>query len=237
MIAELGHFSLILALIAALIQGFLPLAGTALGVRSWVNVARPAVFANAVFCTFAFCCLAWCFYTSDFSVMNVANNSNSMLPWFYRLSATWGSHEGSILFWTLLLALWGLAVAVCSRRLPQDVMARVIGVMGLISVGLTLFMLLTSDPFIRLFPAAHEGRDLNPLLQDPGMVFHPPLLYMGYVGMVVPFAFAVAALIGGRLDAAWARWTRPWTSAAWIFLTLGISLGSYWSYYLSLIHI
>ena len=231
MIAELGHFSLILALIAALIQGFLPLAGTALGVRSWVNVARPAVFANAVFCTFAFCCLAWCFYTSDFSVMNVANNSNSMLPWFYRLSATWGSHEGSILFWTLLLALWGLAVAVCSRRLPQDVMARVIGVMGLISVGLTLFMLLTSDPFIRLFPAAHEGRDLNPLLQDPGMVFHPPLLYMGYVGMVVPFAFAVAALIGGRLDAAWARWTRPWTSAAWIFLTLGISLGSYWSYY------
>ena len=231
MIAELGHFSLILALIAALIQGFLPLAGTALGVRSWVNVARPAVFANAVFCTFAFCCLAWCFYTSDFSVMNVANNSNSMLPWFYRLSATWGSHEGSILFWTLLLALWGLAVALCSRRLPQDVMARVIGVMGLISVGLTLFMLLTSDPFIRLFPAAHEGRDLNPLLQDPGMVFHPPLLYMGYVGMVVPFAFAVAALIGGRLDAAWARWTRPWTSAAWIFLTLGISLGSYWSYY------
>lgn len=231
MIAELGHFSLILALIAALIQGFLPLAGTALGVRSWVNVARPAVFANAVFCTFAFCCLAWCFYTSDFSVMNVANNSNSMLPWFYRLSATWGSHEGSILFWTLLLALWGLAVAVCSRRLPQDVMARVIGVMGLISVGLTLFMLLTSDPFIRLFPAAHEGRDLNPLLQDPGMVFHPPLLYMGYVGMVVPFAFAVAALIGGRLDAAWARWTRPWTSVAWIFLTLGISLGSYWSYY------
>ncbi len=227
MIAELGHFSLILALIAGLIQGFLPLAGTALGVRSWVNVARPAVFANAVFCTFAFCCLAWCFYTSDFSVMNVANNSNSMLPWFYRLSATWGSHEGSILFWTLLLALWGLAVAVCSRRLPQDVMARVIGVMGLISVGLTLFMLLTSDPFIRLFPAAHEGRDLNPLLQDPGMVFHPPLLYMGYVGMVVPFAFAVAALIGGRLDAAWARWTRPWTSAAWIFLTLGISLGSY----------
>ena len=231
MIAELGHFSLILALIAGLIQGFLPLAGTALGVRSWVNVARPAVFANAVFCTFAFCCLAWCFYTSDFSVMNVENNSNSMLPWFYRLSATWGSHEGSILFWTLLLALWGLAVAVCSRRLPQDVMARVIGVMGLISVGLTLFMLLTSDPFIRLFPAAHEGRDLNPLLQDPGMVFHPPLLYMGYVGMVVPFAFAVAALIGGRLDAAWARWTRPWTSAAWIFLTLGISLGSYWSYY------
>ena len=231
MIAELGHFSLILALIAALIQGFLPLAGTALGVRSWVNVARPAVFANAVFCTFAFCCLAWCFYTSDFSVMNVANNSNSMLPWFYRLSATWGSHEGSILFWTLLLALWGLAVALCSRRLPQDVMARVIGVMGLISVGLTLFMLLTSDPFIRLFPAAHEGRDLNPLLQDPGMVFHPPLLYMGYVGFTVPFAFAIAALIAGRLDAVWARWMRPWTTMAWILLTLGISLGSYWSYY------
>lgn len=231
MIPELGHFSLILALIAAMIQGILPLAGTAFGVRSWINVARPAVFANALFCLIAFLCLGWSFYVSDFSVMNVANNSNSMLPWFYRLSATWGSHEGSILLWTLLLALWGLAIALFSRRLPDEVMARVIGVMGLISVGLTLFMLLTSDPFIRLFPAAHEGRDLNPLLQDPGMVFHPPLLYMGYVGMVVPFAFAVAALLGGRLDAAWARWTRPWTSVAWIFLTLGIALGSWWAYY------
>lgn len=231
MIPELGHFSLILALIAAMIQGILPLAGTAFGVRSWINVARPAVFANALFCLIAFLCLGWSFYVSDFSVMNVANNSNSMLPWFYRLSATWGSHEGSILLWTLLLALWGLAIALFSRRLPDEVMARVIGVMGLISVGLTLFMLLTSDPFIRLFPAAHEGRDLNPLLQDPGMVFHPPLLYMGYVGMVVPFAFAVAALLGARLDAAWARWTRPWTSVAWIFLTLGIALGSWWAYY------
>ena len=231
MIPEIGHFALIMALIAALIQGLLPLAGASIGVRSWINVARPAVFANALFCLTAFCCLAWCFYVSDFSVMNVANNSNSMLPWFYRLSATWGSHEGSILLWTLLLALWGLAIAVFSRHLPDEVMARVIGVMGLISVGLTLFMLLTSDPFVRLFPAAHEGRDLNPLLQDPGMVFHPPLLYMGYVGMVVPFSFAVAALLGGRLDAAWARWTRPWTSAAWIFLTLGIALGSWWAYY------
>lgn len=231
MIPELGHFALILALVAAMIQGILPLAGLALGVRSWVNVARPAVFANALFCVFAFGCLMWSFYVSDFSVMNVANNSNSMLPWFYRISATWGSHEGSILFWTMLLALWGLAISIFSRHLPQEVMARVIGVMGLISIGMTLFMLLTSDPFIRLFPAAHEGRDLNPLLQDPGMVFHPPLLYMGYVGMVVPFAFAVAALIGGRLDAAWARWTRPWTSVAWIFLTLGIALGSWWAYY------
>lgn len=231
MIPELGHFALILALVAAMIQGILPLAGMALGVRSWINVARPAVFANALFCIFAFGCLMWSFYVSDFSVMNVANNSNSMLPWFYRISATWGSHEGSILFWTMLLSLWGLAIAVFSRHLPQEVMARVIGVMGLISIGMTLFMLLTSDPFIRLFPAAHEGRDLNPLLQDPGMVFHPPLLYMGYVGMVVPFAFAVAALIGGRLDAAWARWTRPWTSVAWIFLTLGIALGSWWAYY------
>lgn len=231
MIPELGHFALILALVAAMIQGILPLAGLSLGVRSWVNVARPAVFANALFCIFAFGCLMWSFYVSDFSVMNVANNSNSMLPWFYRISATWGSHEGSILFWTMLLALWGLAIAIFSRHLPQEVMARVIGVMGLISIGMTLFMLLTSDPFIRLFPAAHEGRDLNPLLQDPGMVFHPPLLYMGYVGMVVPFAFAVAALIGGRLDAAWARWTRPWTSVAWIFLTLGIALGSWWAYY------
>lgn len=231
MIPELGHFALILALLAALIQGILPLAGAALGIRSWVNVARPAVFANALFCLFSFGCLMWSFYVSDFSVVNVASNSNSLLPWFYRLSATWGSHEGSILLWTVLLALWGLAIALCSRHMPQEVMARVIGVMGLISVGLTLFMLLTSDPFVRLFPAANEGRDLNPLLQDPGMVFHPPLLYMGYVGMVVPFSFAVAALIGGRLDAAWARWTRPWTSAAWIFLTLGIALGSWWAYY------
>lgn len=231
MIPEIGHFALILALIAALIQGVLPLAGTALGVRSWVNVARPAVFANSVFCLIAFGCLMWSFYVNDFSVVNVASNSNTLLPWFYRLSATWGSHEGSILLWTVLLAVWGLCVALFSKHLPQEVMARVIGVMGLISVGLTLFMLLTSDPFVRLFPAASEGRDLNPLLQDPGMVFHPPLLYMGYVGMVVPFAFAVAALIGGRLDAAWARWTRPWTSIAWIFLTLGIALGSWWAYY------
>ena len=231
MIPEIGHFALILALIAALIQGILPLAGTALGVRSWVNVARPAVFANAVFCIIAFGCLMWSFYVNDFSVVNVASNSNTLLPWFYRLSATWGSHEGSILLWTVLLAVWGLCVALFSKHLPQEVMARVIGVMGLISVGLTLFMLLTSDPFVRLFPAASEGRDLNPLLQDPGMVFHPPLLYMGYVGMVVPFAFAVAALIGGRLDAAWARWTRPWTSIALIFLTLGIALGSWWAYY------
>ena len=231
MIPELGHFALILALIAALIQGILPLAGTLLGVRSWIQVARPAVFANAFFCIFAFGCLAWSFYVSDFSVLNVASNSNTLLPWYYRLSATWGSHEGSILFWTLLLAVWGLAIALTSRHLPQETVARVIGVMGLISVGLTLFMLLTSDPFERLFPAAAEGRDLNPLLQDPGMVFHPPLLYMGYVGMVVPYAFAVAALIGGRLDAAWARWTRPWTSIAWVFLTLGIALGSWWAYY------
>lgn len=231
MIPELGHFALILALVAALIQGILPLFGTQMGIRSWVNTARPAAFANALFCTMAFVCLAYCFITSDFSVMNVAQNSNTMLPWFYRFAATWGSHEGSILFWTLLLALWAFAIAITSKHLPQEVVARVIGVMGLISVGLTLFMLMTSDPFARLFPAAAEGRDLNPLLQDPGMVFHPPLLYMGYVGMVVPFAFAVAALIGGRMDAAWARWTRPWTSVAWIFLTLGISLGSYWSYY------
>ncbi|MCD8340362.1 MAG: heme lyase CcmF/NrfE family subunit [Burkholderiales bacterium] len=231
MIPELGHFALILALIASLVQGILPLTGAALGIKSWMNTARPAVFANALFSVFAFLCLLWCFYANDFSVLNVASNSNTMLPWYYRLSAAWGSHEGSILLWTVLLAVWGFLVAVFSRHLPQEVMARVISVMGLVSVGLVLFMLLTSDPFHRLFPAAAEGRDLNPLLQDPGMVFHPPLLYMGYVGMVVPYAFAVAALIGGRLDAAWARWTRPWTSVAWIFLTCGIALGSWWAYY------
>ncbi|MEF9943745.1 MAG: heme lyase CcmF/NrfE family subunit, partial [Burkholderiaceae bacterium] len=173
----------------------------------------------------------WSFYVSDFSVLNVASNSNSLLPWYYKLSATWGSHEGSILLWVVMLAWWTFGVATFSRHLPDEMVARVIGVMGLISVGLLLFTLMTSDPFTRLFPPAPEGRDLNPLLQDPGMIFHPPLLYMGYVGMAVPFAFAIAALLGGRLDAAWARWTRPWTTLAWVFLTLGIALGSWWAYY------
>src|SRR5436190_3633681 len=168
---------------------------------------------------------------NDFSVLNVATNSISQLPLHYRFAATWGSHEGSLLLWVLMLNVWTVAVTVFSRHLPEQMVARVIAVMGLISVGFILFMLLTSNPFERLLPAAADGRDLNPLLQDPGLVFHPPMLYMGYVGFSVAFAFAIAALLSGRLDAAWARWSRPWTTVAWIFLTLGIALGSWWAYY------
>ncbi len=231
MIAEIGHFALMLALVVCLVQGVLPLAGTFLRMRSWVDLARPAAFAGALCLTIAFVSLAYCFLASDFSVANVANNSNSLLPWYYKLAATWGSHEGSILFWVVCLGWWSCAVAISARKMPEVTQARVISVLGLVSVGFLLFILMTSDPFLRLFPPAPEGADLNPLLQDPGMVIHPPLLYLGYVGFSVPFAFAVAALLGGRLDIAWARWMRPWTTAAWVFLTLGIALGSYWSYY------
>ena len=231
MIPEIGHFALILCLALSIVQGVLPLVGAAKCNRALMAVARPAAAANAFFGTVAIGCLAYSFYLSDFTVLNVANNSNSLLPWYYKVAATWGSHEGSILFWTVTLGWWGAAVAFCARRLPAEMVARVTGVLGLVGMGFLLFMLLTSNPFLRLFPAPAEGADLNPLLQDPGMVFHPPLLYLGYVGFAVPFAFAIAALISGRLDAAWARWMRPWTTAAWVLLTLGIALGSYWAYY------
>lgn len=231
MIPEIGHFALILCLALSIVQGVLPLVGAAKGNRALMAVARPAAAANAFFGTVAIGCLAYSFYLSDFTVLNVANNSNSLLPWYYKVAATWGSHEGSILFWTVTLGWWGAAVAFCARRLPAEMVARVTGVLGLVGMGFLLFMLLTSNPFLRLFPTPAEGADLNPLLQDPGMVFHPPLLYLGYVGFAVPFAFAIAALISGRLDAAWARWMRPWTTAAWVLLTLGIALGSYWAYY------
>ena len=231
MIPEIGHFALILCLALSIVQGVLPLVGAAKGNRALMAVARPAAAANAFFGTVAIGCLAYSFYLSDFTVLNVANNSNSLLPWYYKVAATWGSHEGSILFWTVTLGWWGAAVAFCARRLPAEMVARVTGVLGLVGMGFLLFMLLTSNPFLRLFPAPAEGADLNPLPQDPGMVFHPPLLYLGYVGFAVPFAFAIAALISGRLDAAWARWMRPWTTAAWVLLTLGIALGSYWAYY------
>ena len=231
MIPEIGPFALILCLALSIVQGVLPLVGAAKGNRALMAVARPAAAANAFFGTVAIGCLAYSFYLSDFTVLNVANNSNSLLPWYYKVAATWGSHEGSILFWTVTLGWWGAAVAFCARRLPAEMVARVTGVLGLVGMGFLLFMLLTSNPFLRLFPAPAEGADLNPLLQDPGMVFHPPLLYLGYVGFAVPFAFAIAALISGRLDAAWARWMRPWTTAAWVLLTLGIALGSYWAYY------
>ena len=231
MIPEIGHFALILCHALSIVQGVLPLVGAAKGNRALMAVARPAAAANAFIGTVAIGCLAYSFYLSDFTVLNVANNSNSLLPWYYKVAATWGSHEGSILFWTVTLGWWGAAVAFCARRLPAEMVARVTGGLGRVGMGFLLFMLLTSNPFLRLFPAPAEGADLNPLLQDPGMVFHPPLLYLGYVGFAVPFAFAIAALISGRLDAAWARWMRPWTTAAWVLLTLGIALGSYWAYY------
>jgi cytochrome c-type biogenesis protein CcmF len=231
MIPEIGQFALTIALLLALTQATLPLIGASRGNRTWIALAVPTGQAQFIFVAIAFGCLGYSFITNDFSVLNVATNSNSQLPLHYRLAATWGSHEGSLLLWTLMLALWTAAVSVFSRHLPEEMVARVIGVMGIISVGFLLFMLLTSNPFTRLFPVPLDGRDLNPLLQDPGMVIHPPMLYMGYVGFSVAFAFAIAALIGGRLDATWARWSRPWTTVAWMFLTCGIALGSYWAYY------
>jgi cytochrome c-type biogenesis protein CcmF len=231
MVPEIGQFALILALLLALTQATLPLIGAARGKRSWIAVAAPAGQAQFIFVAIAFCCLGYSFITNDFSVLNVATNSNSQLPLHYRLAATWGSHEGSLLLWTLMLGLWTVAVSLFSRHLPEEMLARVLSVMGVISVGFLLFMLLTSNPFARLFPAAPDGRDLNPLLQDPAMVAHPPMLYMGYVGFSVAFAFAISALISGRLDATWARWSRPWTTVAWMFLTVGIALGSWWAYY------
>src|ERR671919_786004 len=231
MVPEIGQFALIVALLLAVTQATLPLVGASRGNRTWVALAIPTGQAQFVFVTIAFGCLAYSFITNDFSVLNVATNSNSQLPLHYRLAATWGSHEGSLLLWTFMLALWTVAVSLFSRHLPEEMVARVISVMGIISVGFLLFMLLTSNPFTRLFPVPPDGRDLNPLLQDPGMVAHPPMLYMGYVGFSVAFAFAIAALIGGRLDATWARWSRPWTTVAWMFLTCGIALGSFWAYY------
>jgi cytochrome c-type biogenesis protein CcmF len=230
-IPEIGQLSLILALMLALAQGVLPIVGAAKSIPGWMSIARPAAQGQFAFVAIAFVCLAWSFASNDFSVLNVATNSNSQLPLQYRIAATWGSHEGSILLWVLMLGLWTAAVTVYSRHLPEEMIARVIGVMGLISTGFLLFMILTSNPFARLIPAAEDGRDLNPLLQDPGMVIHPPVLYMGYVGFSVAFAFAIAALMGGRLDATWARWSRPWTILAWCFLTCGIALGSGWAYY------
>jgi cytochrome c-type biogenesis protein CcmF len=231
MIPELGHFALIVSLLVSVLLGVLPLAGIQNGRPAWVALARPAAQAQFLLVAFAFGCLTWAFYVNDFSVAYVAQHSNSLLPTMYRLAAVWGGHEGSLLLWVLMLTGWTLAVAVFSRQLPEAMVARVLGVLGLVSVGLLAFILLTSNPFERLLPAAQDGRDLNPLLQDPGLVFHPPMLYMGYVGFAVAFAFAIAALLAGQLDAAWARWSRPWTIAAWIFLTLGIALGSWWAYY------
>ena len=231
MIAELGHFSLIIALLMALVQGVLPLAGAHTGRSAWTALARPAARGQFLFVLLAYACLTQVFIANDFSVLLAARHSNSSLPLVYRITAVWGNHEGSILLWSLILAGWTLDVSIFSRQLDDTMLARVLGVMGLVSCGFLLFTLFTSNPFERLLPAAPDGQDLNPLLQDPGMVIHPPMLYMGYVGFVVAFAFAIAALLAGRLDTAWARWSRPWTTVAWCFLTAGIALGSFWAYY------
>ena len=231
MIAELGHFSLMVALAVALVQGTLPIVGAHRGNAAWMDLARPAARAVFVLVVVAAACLVASFLRDDFSVVYVATNSTRALPVRYKVAAFWGGHEGSMLLWLLILSFWMFAVSLFSRHLPQPMVARILGVMGLIAVGFLLFILLTSSPFERLIPAAEEGRDLNPLLQDPGMVAHPPMLYMGYVGFSVAFAFAIAALLGGNLDATWARWSRPWTTVAWSFLTLGICLGSAWAYY------
>jgi cytochrome c-type biogenesis protein CcmF len=231
MIPEFGHYALILALCIALIQGILPLIGAHQGRREWLMLARPAAQVVFLLLFIAFVSLAWSFYANDFSVLYVAEHSNSQMPLVYRLGAVWGGHEGSLLLWIFLLSIWTILVAQLSKALDEFMVARVIGVLGLVTSGLLLFVLTTSNPFARLLPAAQDGRSLNPLLQDPGLVFHPPMLYMGYVGFSVAFAFAIASLLSGRLDAAWARWSRPWTTAAWVFLTLGIALGSWWAYY------
>ncbi len=230
MIPELGTFALIVSLLLSVTQAVLPLVGAQRGDLTWMAVARPAAWGQFTFTLIAYLCLVYAFLANDFTVTNVASNSYSDLPAFYRVTATWGSHEGSLLFWALILATWTVAVATFSRALPEEMVARVLGVMGLISVGFLSLLLLTSSPFLRQFPGPAEGSDLNPLLQDWGMIIHPPMLYMGYVGFAVAFSFAVAALLSGRLDAAWARWSRPWATVAWAFLTLGVALGSWWAY-------
>ena len=230
MLPELGQVALLVALLAALLQAALPLAGAARGNAAWMAVARPAAYAQLCLIAFAYAVLTLAFVQNDFSVRYVAGNSNSLLPLIYRLTAVWGSHEGSLLLWVLMLGVWNAAVARFSVQLPPQVSARVLGVIGLVAIGFLSFTLFTSNPFERLLPAVAEGRDLNPLLQDPGMIIHPPMLYVGYIGFVVPFAFAIAALLDGNVDARWLRWTRPWTNVAWAFLTIGILLGSWWAY-------
>ncbi len=232
MLPELGHFALIVALAFAAMQAVVPLMGASTGRVQWMLMSRPLVWGQFAFLLISFVILAISFVNDDFSVAYIATNSNSHLPVQYKISAVWGAHEGSLLLWVLLLAVWSLAVSIFSRNLPLDMLARALAVMGMISVGFLLFMLFTSNPFDRLLPNFPvDGRDLNPLLQDFGLIVHPPMLYMGYVGFSVAFAFAIAALLSGRLDASWARWSRPWTTVAWAFLTVGIALGSWWAYY------
>ena len=231
MITEIGHFALLLALALAVIQSTLPLVGAARGDPALMRTAIPAARGQLVFIAAAFAALTYAYVTSDFSVENVFENSHSAKPMLYKVAGVWGNHEGSMLLWVLILALFGAAVATFGANLAETLRARVLAVQGMIGVAFLLFIIATSNPFVRLDPAPADGSDLNPLLQDPGLAFHPPFLYLGYVGFSMAFAFAVAALIEGRVDAAWARWVRPWTLAAWMFLTVGIALGSWWAYY------
>jgi len=230
MIPELGHFALIIAFAVAIIQSIVPLVGAARNQAALISMARPAALTQLLFIGLAYAALTHAFIVHDFSVLYVSQHSNLVQPLMYRISGVWGSHEGSLLLWALILSLWTIAVAVYSRNLPEILMARVLAVMGMISTGFLAFMLFTSNPFERKFPVPLDGNELNPLLQDPGLAIHPPMLYMGYVGFSVAFAFAVASLLGGKLDATWARWSRPWTTIAWSFLTFGIALGSWWAY-------
>lgn len=231
MIPEIGHYALVLALFVALAQAVVPLAGAATRNAAWIAVAEPAAYAQFALTTIAYLALTWAYVVSDFTVSNVVANSHSAKPMLYKLSGVWGNHEGSMLFWVSTLAAFGAAVALFGRNLPPTLKARVIGVQGLVGVGFLLFILITSNPFLRIDPPPFDGNDLNPLLQDPGLAFHPPFLYFGYVGFSMAYSFAVAALIEGRVDPAWARWVRPWTLAAWASLTAGIALGSWWAYY------
>ena len=231
MIAEIGHYALMLALVLAIVQGTLPLIGAQTGIDSWVAVARPAALGQLFFIAVSFAALTYAFVVSDFSVAAVVKNSHSAKPMLYKISGVWGNHEGSLLLWILILATFGGAVAAFGRNLPPYLRARVLSVQGLIGVGFLLFILLTSTPFERVLNPPADGNGLNPLLQDPGLAFHPPFLYLGYVGFSMAFSFAIAALIEGRVDPAWARWVRPWTLLAWCFLTIGIALGSWWAYY------
>ncbi len=231
MVPEVGHFALILALVFAVLQTVFPIVGAARGNATWIGLTKPLAQGQLLFVTLSYICLTYAFVTNDYSVTYAVNHSNSQLPLIYKISGVWGGHEGSLLLWVFFLNVWTVAVVYFSRNLDDAMLARVVGVLGFVSVGFMLFMLLTSNPFDRTIPAAIDGRDLNPLLQDLGLAIHPPMLYLGYVGFSVAFAFAIAALLGGRLDAAWARWSRPWTTAAWAFLTFGIALGSWWAYY------
>ena len=232
MIAEYGHMALIVALCLSIAQAIVPMVGSFAGYRTWMRLGHSLAIGQLVFVAISFACLTAAFLQDDFSLQYVANNSNTLLPTQFKVSAVWGAHEGSLLLWALILAVWSAAVALFSSHLPLVLSSRVLSILGAISVGFGLFILLTSNPFARILPfSPTEGGDLNPLLQDFGLIVHPPMLYMGYVGFSVAFAFAVAALIGGQFDSAWARWARPWINSAWVFLTIGITLGSWWAYY------